>query len=93
MRELNAVLLISLIFGMTALLKVFSYRKNKNVDIICILMVVFAMSLLSYGVGSNYVGENGNLYWFAWTAITCMSFTFSKILIGVALRLEKLLNI
>ena len=93
MRELNAVLLISLVLGMTAVLKFFSYRKNKNVDIMCILLVVFAASILSYGFGADYVIERGNLYWFAWTAITCMSFTFSKIMIGCAVRLEKVLNI
>ena len=93
MKELNAVLLITLIFGMTAILKFFSYRKNKNVDIMCVLLVVFAMSILSYGFGANYVTEQGGLYWFAWSAITCMSFTFSKIVIGFAVRVEKALNI
>ena len=93
MKLLNAVLLITLVFGMTAVLKLFSYRKNKDVDTMCILLVVFVMSILSYGFGSNYVIERGSLYWFAWTAITCMSFTFSKIMLGFTIRLAKVLNI
>jgi len=93
MRLMNAVLLITIVFAMPTIMKFTSYRKDKDVPLALVFMVTFFASCISYMFASEYVITYGNLYVFAWVAITCIAYTTSRIFIGGAKGLAKVLNI
>ena len=82
MKLMNAVLLITIVFAMPIIIKATSYKKDKDISLILVFMVTFFASCISYGFASEYVISYGNLYIFAWVAITCIAYTISCIFIG-----------
>lgn len=92
MKLMNAVLLITIVFVMPVIMKTTSYRKDKDISLMLLFMVTFFTSCISYGFASNYVISYGNLYIFAWVAITCIAYTASRMFIGGAKGLAKIIN-
>lgn len=89
---MNTVLLLTLVFFLPALLKCTTYRNDKEIPFLGILLVSFISAGISYGFAAEYVIAYGNLYIFAWVAITCIACTISRLIIDVSKFFAKILR-